>query len=118
MDGFDFEWSANYGDAANLATNLRNLKANNQAVEALRKQGKAISDGIEQHREAAEKLSNKADELISIQKKQIEEQRRERERQKEVERLHKEEESIKKDLRKEMVTVGSLLNRIDQALEG
>ncbi len=71
MDGFDFEWSANYGDAANLATNLRNLKANNQAVESLRQQGKAISDGIEQHREAAEKLANKTDKLIAMQKKQL-----------------------------------------------
>ena len=125
MDGFDFEWSANYGDAANLATNLRNLKANNQAVESLRQQGKAISDGIEQHREAAEKLANKTDKLIAMQKKQLAEQQREMERQRKVERLReeekqflKEEKAIKKSLRKNMVDVMSLLDEIDHALEG
>ena len=99
----DFEFSADYGDFANFAAQANTLNA-------VRQQTAALQTELQRQQQINADLSRKTDTLIEMQQAQMEYQQQ-------MEELRRQEEDLKKSLRQEMVTISSIMDKIELTYE-
>ena len=95
----DFEFSADYGDFANFAAQAHTLNA-------VRQQTAALQAELQHQQQINADLSRKTDTLIEMQQAQMEYQQQ-------MDELARQEEEAKKSLRQEMVTISSIMDKIE-----